>query len=147
MKNTLLAVLCITAIIVITISCSTQNKASSTNSNQTSKLVDNQSPKDAIPMVINDSTTKEILQKKWTLEFSDEFNDNKIDTKKWTIENSTKKRVDITLYSDDNQVEEKEVEVEQGEEVTSETTEEAVAEDKSEEVSEETSEETEAEKE
>lgn len=107
MKNTLLAVLCITVINVIAISCSTQKKASSTNSNNSLKLVDNQSPKYSIPLVINDSSTKEILKKKWMLIFSDEFNDNKLDNNKWTIENSIKKRVDITLFSDDNQVEEK----------------------------------------
>lgn len=44
---------------------------------------------------------------KWQLDFSDEFNDKKIDTNKWTVENSTKKRVDVTLFADNNQVEEK----------------------------------------
>jgi beta-glucanase (GH16 family) len=71
------------------------------------KFVDKQTPKNAAPFINNDSVSKESLKKNWKLEFSDEFNDYKIDTSKWTVEQSTKKRVDITLFSDDNQVEEK----------------------------------------
>jgi beta-glucanase (GH16 family) len=43
---------------------------------------------------------------KWKLAFSDEFNDNKIDTIKWNIENNIKYRTDITLYANNAQVEE-----------------------------------------
>jgi beta-glucanase (GH16 family) len=71
------------------------------------KMLDKQTPRDAVPFVNDDSISKHDLQKVWQLDFSDEFNDNTIDTKKWTIENSIKKRVDITIFSDDNQVEEK----------------------------------------
>lgn len=58
------------------------------------------------PFSINDSLTK--TKNNWKLFFSDEFNDNQIDTTKWTIENNTKKRPDVTLYSNNQQVEEKE---------------------------------------
>ncbi len=74
---------------------------------QTRKMVDKQTPQNIVPFVDYDSVSKKDLQKMWELEFSDEFNDNKIDTSKWTVEQSTKKRADVTLFSDDNQVEEK----------------------------------------
>jgi beta-glucanase (GH16 family) len=73
----------------------------------TSNFVDNQSPKSVVPTIISDSLTTKVLKKQWKLVFSDEFNDNKIDTLKWNVENSIKKRKDITLYADSNQVEEK----------------------------------------
>lgn len=65
-------------------------------------LVDPQSSTNAKPFILNDSS-----KTKWKLDFSDEFNDSNIDTLKWTVEHSIKKRVDVTLYSDGNQVEEK----------------------------------------
>jgi beta-glucanase (GH16 family) len=71
------------------------------------KMMDTQTPGDAVPFVKHDSISKNDLQQIWELDFSDEFNDNKIDTGKWTIEHSTKKRVDITLFADEHQVEEK----------------------------------------
>jgi len=71
------------------------------------KMRDKQTPKDVTPFVNYDSISKKSLQKNWKLEFSDEFNDNVIDTNKWNIENSIKKRVDVTLYADKDQLEEK----------------------------------------
>jgi beta-glucanase (GH16 family) len=70
-------------------------------------LVDKQTPKDAVPFVNYDSVSKKDLQNTWQLEFSDEFNDHAIDTAKWNVETSVKNRVDITLYADKDQVEEK----------------------------------------
>lgn len=75
--------------------------------NNTKAFVDAATPKKAFPLTLQDSTTKKGANKKWKLAFSDEFNDNKMDTTKWTVENAPKKRVDIMLYADDNQVEEK----------------------------------------
>ena len=68
-------------------------------------FVDPQSPKDAAPLILPDSN--HLAAGKWTLDFSDEFNDNRIDERKWNIENTIKKRIDVTLYADSNQVEEK----------------------------------------
>lgn len=70
-----------------------------------SPFVDPQSPTNAAPLVLPDSN-KTVIGK-WRLDFSDEFNDNIIDTSKWTVENTSRKRVDITLFADKNQVEEK----------------------------------------
>lgn len=75
--------------------------------NNESVFVDTATPKKAMPMLLLDSTSKKVENKKWKLVFSDEFNDNKVDTTKWTVEKTQKKRVDIMLYADENQVEEK----------------------------------------
>jgi beta-glucanase (GH16 family) len=71
------------------------------------KLVDRQTPKNSLPFINYDSVSKEDLKQLWKLEFSDEFNDNKIDKTKWNVETSVKKRVDITLYADKDQLAEK----------------------------------------
>jgi beta-glucanase (GH16 family) len=96
---------CVLAIAVsatILFSCSANKKLS-----QNAKtFVDAATPKTAIPFM-NDSAKTVQNTKEWILDFSDEFNDATIDKTKWTIENSTKKRVDITLFSNDKQVEEK----------------------------------------
>ncbi len=91
------------ALVLALFSCKTPPSA-------TSKLVGNsfvdaQSNKNERPFFVGDSLTK--AKENWELSFSDEFNDNKIDTTKWTVENNTKKRVDVTLYANDEQVEEK----------------------------------------
>ena len=70
-----------------------------------SVFVDAATPKNAMPLL--DLTSNKVGNKKWKLAFSDEFNDNKVDTTKWTVEKTQKKRVDIMLYADENQVEEK----------------------------------------
>ena len=69
-------------------------------------LVDGQSDKSVRPFLVRDLSKE--TKNNWQLYFSDEFNDNHIDTTKWTVENTTKKRPDVTLYSNNNQVEEKE---------------------------------------
>lgn len=71
------------------------------------KFIDIQTPKGAVPFINPDSISIKKLKKTWELDFSDEFNDNTIDTSKWNVENGIKKRVDVTLYADNNQVEEK----------------------------------------
>lgn len=70
-------------------------------------FVDPQSPKDAAPVIIPDSISNNLIAGNWTLDFSDEFNDDKIDVTKWNIENTSRKRVDILLLANENQVEEK----------------------------------------
>ncbi len=71
------------------------------------KFADKQTPKNAVPFINYDSVSKESLKNIWKIEFSDEFNDNVIDTTKWNVETSIKKRVDVTLYADKDQLEEK----------------------------------------
>jgi beta-glucanase (GH16 family) len=89
----------VVAIIILIQSCSIQKV--------NTKMRDNQTPENITPFIANDSISKETLRKTWILDFSDEFNDNIIDTNKWNVETSIKKRVDVTLYADKNQVEEK----------------------------------------
>ena len=89
------------AIVVFVTACKVQNKVDSKKSNA---FVDATTPKKVMPLVLNISKSE--LQN-WKLAFSDEFNDTKMDTTKWNIENAPKNRVDIMLYSDNNQVEEK----------------------------------------
>jgi beta-glucanase (GH16 family) len=68
-------------------------------------FVDAQSDKKTKPFWVGDSLVK--AKENWELTFSDEFNDTQIDKRKWTVEEGIKKRVDITLYSNDEQVIEK----------------------------------------
>lgn len=91
-----------TIIIVISLSCNASKKLTQT----TNSLVDPETPKTAKPLII-DTALGNTNNREWVLDFSDEFNDNKVDANKWTIETSTKKREDITLYANDDQVEEK----------------------------------------
>ena len=91
-------------LIVLIFGCEAKKGLSLSNK---SIYVDAGTPNSAKPFLILDSTSKIIKSKKWKLVFSDEFNDNKIDTTKWTVEKTHKKRVDIMLYADENQVEEK----------------------------------------
>jgi beta-glucanase (GH16 family) len=99
MKNSIVSIV----IIFTILGCSGTKKITQV----ATSLIDAATPKEVIPLVANDSISKESLQQKWTLDFSDEFNDNAIDRNKWNIETSEKKRVDITLYADENTVEEK----------------------------------------
>jgi len=98
MRKTLI----ICSVVSVLLSCNASKKIVQ----NTDSFIDVETPKKAQPLVV-DSFNNVINTNKWMLDFSDEFNDNTLDPKKWTIENSVKKRVDITLYSDDNQVEEK----------------------------------------
>lgn len=67
-------------------------------------FVDPQTPKNSLPNSAQDSSG---VKQDWKVVFSDEFNDTVLDTTKWTIEKVVKKRPDIVVYSDENQVEEK----------------------------------------
>lgn len=91
-------------LIVLAIGCKAKKGDNATNQNI---YIDSETPKTATPFLLSDAKAKEVESKKWKLVFSDEFNDTKMDTAKWNVEKSTKKRVDIMLYADDNQVEEK----------------------------------------
>lgn len=95
----------ITLFLVVLISGCTAKKGVYAHSKN--PLVDPQTPRKALPVVLLDSKIKKSEQTKWKLIFSDEFNDTKMDTLKWNVENAPKKRVDIMLYADNNQVEEK----------------------------------------
>ena len=92
----------ITCLIVIAFSCHTYKKVAIV----TNLLVDPETPNTSQPLVI-DTTSSKVPEKKWVLDFSDEFNDTIVDKTKWSIENGTKKRVDITNYCNDKQVVEK----------------------------------------
>lgn len=89
-----------TLLTVLSISCSKQND--DTVIYPQYSFVDKNTPTTSKPL-INGSTTLD----KWQLNFSDEFNDTQIDTLKWSIENAVRYNTDITIYSNANQVEEK----------------------------------------
>jgi beta-glucanase (GH16 family) len=89
---------------VVTYSC--KAKRESTLANKKS-FVDSETLKSAKPFIVSDSNSIQNKKSKWKLVFSDEFNDTKIDTSKWNVENAPKRRVDIMLYSNDDQVQEK----------------------------------------
>jgi beta-glucanase (GH16 family) len=89
-------------IIVISLGCAASKKTLQ----NTNSFVDAETPKTSKPLII-DTTSGKIDERQWVLDFSDEFNDTIIDKKKWAIENGTKKRVDMTNYSNDKQVIEK----------------------------------------
>ncbi len=95
-------------VILLTVQSVLANGVVSTQRIKRSKqtFVDIQTPKNSVPTLNPDSSSGKLL-KSWKLVFSDEFNDTKIDTAKLHVESSIKKRVDITLYADSNQVEEK----------------------------------------
>lgn len=102
MKKTI--VICTLIFVVVTAGCVTK-KGSSTENRKS--FVDSETPASSQPFIVSDSSSIKHKNKKWNLVFSDEFNDNKMDPLKWNVENAPKKRVDIMLYSDDNQVVEK----------------------------------------
>jgi beta-glucanase (GH16 family) len=91
-----------TVVTIVLLGCGANKKLQQT----TNSFVDAQTPTDAKPMV-NEVASDGVNLNNWKMVFSDEFNDNTIDTTKWTVENSTKKRVDVTLFSNNKQVEEK----------------------------------------
>ncbi len=107
MKKTLLITFAFLPTYLLLWSCSSQNKIAKSKINTIQNLIDIATPTNAVPFVANDSITKENLLLTWRLDFSDEFDDTVIDTIKWNVETSIKKRVDVTLYSDKNQLEEK----------------------------------------
>jgi len=107
MKKILQITFAFFATLLLLYSCSSQNKIAKSDKNSLRNLVDIATEKNALPFIADDSISKESIKKVWKLDFSDEFNDNVIDTTKWNVETSIKKRVDVTLYADKNQLEEK----------------------------------------
>jgi beta-glucanase (GH16 family) len=99
-------IIAIATLFLIVVASSCKAKRESTLANKKS-FVDSETPKATKPFIVSDSTSIQNKKSKWKLVFSDEFNDNKIDTSKWNVENAPKKRVDIMLYSNDDQVQEK----------------------------------------
>lgn len=94
--------LCSLFVIAVLVSaCKTQKNL---DSKKGTAFIDATSPKKTKPLILKES---ESSKQSWKLVFSDEFNDTKMDTAKWNVENAPKKRVDIMLYSDNNQVAEK----------------------------------------
>jgi beta-glucanase (GH16 family) len=91
-------------LVVLAIGCKAKKGDSSTSE---SAFIDKATPKNATPFLMVDSKSNTTEIKKWKLAFSDEFNDNVINGSKWTVEKTKKERVDIDLYADENQVEEK----------------------------------------
>lgn len=87
-------------VLVLFSACKVQNIVDS----QKNSFIDASTPRKVTPLILNDEKYK---KQKWKLTFSDEFNDTKMDTSKWNVENAPKKRVDIMLYSNDDQVVEK----------------------------------------
>ncbi len=68
----------------------------------TSSLVDPKTPVQARP-----ASSPVDSKDRWSLVFSDEFNDTTIDPAKWTVEKTSRKRPDIMVKADAEQVEEK----------------------------------------
>jgi beta-glucanase (GH16 family) len=97
-KNTLFILL---VVLVLFSSCKVQKNL---DTKKGTTFVDATSPKKTKPLILKESKSS---KQNWKLVFSDEFNDTKMDTTKWNVENAPKKRVDIMLYSDNNQVVEK----------------------------------------
>ncbi|WP_309714712.1 glycoside hydrolase family 16 protein [Armatimonas sp.] len=65
-------------------------------------LVDPKTPTQARPVLSSPDD-----KARWNLIFSDEFNDTAIDPAKWTVETTSRKRPDIMVKADAQQVEEK----------------------------------------
>lgn len=65
-------------------------------------LVDPKTPTNARPASVAKTDPT-----RWSLVFSDEFNDTVIDPTKWTVETTSRKRPDIVVKADSQQVEEK----------------------------------------
>ncbi len=91
--------------IILLIGC--KAKRSVLEKEQQSTFVDSHSPKNILPFLKTESLSKDNSKEEWKLVFSDEFNDHQIDTSKWIVENTSKKRIDIMLYATDDQIEEK----------------------------------------
>lgn len=70
--------------------------------------VDPQTPANIRPYLIDNLLPDYSQSHNWDVVFSDEFNDTKMDVAKWSIDYRTFNQPLVTIYSDDNQVEEKE---------------------------------------
>jgi beta-glucanase (GH16 family) len=70
-------------------------------------LIDPQTPANTRPFLIDNQLPSYSQSHNWDVFFSDEFNDTKMDVTKWSIDYRTFNQPLITVYSDDDQVEEK----------------------------------------
>lgn len=70
-------------------------------------LIDPQTPANTRPFLIDNLLPEYSRSSNWDVAFSDEFNDTKMDVTKWSIDYKTFNQPAVTIYSDDNQVEEK----------------------------------------
>ena len=68
-------------LVLTLLGCKVQPSASSKLGS--TDFVDAQSDKKGKPFLVGDSLTK--AKENWELTFSDEFNDNQMDTTKWTV--------------------------------------------------------------
>jgi beta-glucanase (GH16 family) len=93
--------------ILLFLSVFTTTQAASSYSAGTENLIDPQTPAKARPFMIDNLLPAYSQSTNWDIVFSDEFNDTKIDVTKWSVENRTYNRNIITVIADDNQVEEK----------------------------------------
>ena len=100
-KATGISILLCTALIL---GCAT--KKGSATSNRKS-FVDMETPTSTRPLILLDSNATKTSKTRWKLVFSDEFNDNIIDTTKWNIGDHPKKRKDVMVASTKEQLEEK----------------------------------------
>jgi beta-glucanase (GH16 family) len=71
------------------------------------ELIDPQTPVNTRPFLIDNLLPSYSQSTNWDVAFSDEFNDTKMDVTKWSIDYKNFNQPAITIYSDDNQVEEK----------------------------------------
>jgi beta-glucanase (GH16 family) len=97
----------IISLFIVCLTLSIVNPTISFGQKNGKKFADKQTPKKAVPFINADSDSTKSNKKKWKIDFSDEFNDSVIDTTKWNVETGIKKRVDVTLYADKDQLEEK----------------------------------------
>lgn len=73
----------------------------------TTSVIDPQTPANVKPFMIDSLLPAYSQSFNWDVAFSDEFNDSKIDMTKWSVENVTKYKTGISIISNDQQVEEK----------------------------------------
>jgi len=73
----------------------------------TENLIDAQTPVNTRPFLVDNLLPVNSQSPNWDVAFSDEFNDTKIDVTKWSVENKIYDRNIIKVTADENQVEEK----------------------------------------
>jgi hypothetical protein len=73
----------------------------------TENIIDSQTPVGTKPFLLDNLLPANSQTPNWDVVFSDEFNDTKIDVTKWSVENKIYDRNIIKVTADENQVEEK----------------------------------------
>ena len=94
-----------TALVLASFGCKTEQVVPTKHAPVVKDFVDVESPADAAPFLLGDSLIQ--TKKNWQLVFSDEFNDNQISSSKWVVENTSRVRTDVTVYSNSSHIEEK----------------------------------------